>query len=201
MSESAGSLRHVSDAHPEEVIPGSVNQAWLDEVSPWLPRENPPAVTVLPDRVVDGKAIFGADIAPLVKQIRSQGFEAQFLPTPAQTFRSEYGADSLIALSFLLNVASNAAWDSFKLMLHIIQLRIQGARESGAEPKLTLTQGIFRYPDGSSYLWQKFSGSPEHVIELAGSTAREYMSANPANESRAVEPGDEAGESPWIAPA
>jgi hypothetical protein len=169
-------------------------------MSPWLPSENPTALTVLPDRIVDGKAVFSADIAPLVKQIRSQGFEAQFLPTPTQTFRSEYGADSLIALAFLLNVASNAAWDSFKLLLHMISIRVRAARESGTEPQLTLSQGIFRYPDGSSYLWQKFSGSPEQVIDLAESAVREYMSANPVNEPRAVKPSDEAGKSSWAAP-
>jgi hypothetical protein len=155
---------------------------------------------VLPDRIVNGKSVFSADVAPLVKQIRSQGFDAQLLPTPSQTFKSEYGADSLIVLSFVLNVASNAAWDSFKLLLHLIRLRVKGIRETGAEPQLTLSQGIFRYPDGSSYLWQKFSGPPESVTDAAESAVRDYMSANPGSELREVESTPEPGQSSWTAP-
>jgi hypothetical protein len=156
-------------------------------MSPWLHGEDPPALTILPERIVGGKAVFSADITPLAKQIRSQGFDAQLLYTPAQTFRSEYGADSAIVLSILLNVAGSAAWDSVKFLFHVIKLRVQGARETGAEPQLTLTQGIFRYPDGSSYLWQRFSGPPESVIDLAESAVRDYMSATPVSEHQAVE--------------
>jgi hypothetical protein len=132
----------------------------------------------LPDRIAGGKAVYSADTAPLVKQIRSEGFDAQFLPTPDQTFKSEYGAESVIFLAFLLNIASSAAWDSFKFLLHMIRLRVQGLRQAGVEPQLTLSQGIFRYPDGSSYFWQRFSGSAEQVLDLAESAMREYISAN-----------------------
>jgi len=169
-------------------------------MSPWLHGENPPALTVLPDRIVDGKAVFSADIAPLVKQIRSRGLEAQFLPTPSQTFQSEYSADALIALSFLLNVASSAAWDSLKLLFHMIRLRVREVRDTGTEPQLILTQGVFTYPDGSSYLWQKFSGPSERVIDLAESAVRDYISAHPGSDSPAVESNPETGQSSWTAP-
>jgi hypothetical protein len=185
---------------PGEGLVGPVEQSWLDDMSPWLHAGNLPALTVLPDRIVNGKAVFSADIAPLVKQISSQGFDAQFLPTPSQTFQSEYGADSLIVLSFVLNVASNAAWDSFKMLLHLIRLRVKGIRETGAEPHLTLSQGIFRYSDGCSYLWQKFSGSPESVIDAAESAVRDYMSAHPGSEHREVESTPETDQSSWTAP-
>jgi hypothetical protein len=161
-----------------EAIAGPVNQSWLYEMTPWLPADSPPAITLLPDRIADGKAVYNADTAPLVKQIRSQGLDAQFLPTPDQTFKSEYSAEAVIVLSLLLNIASNAAWDSFKFLLHMIRLRAQRLRQAGEEPQLTLSQGIFRYPNGSSYLWQRFSGSAEQVLDLAESAVREYMSAN-----------------------
>jgi hypothetical protein len=69
----------------------------------------------------------------------------------------------------------------------VIKLRVQGAKETGAEPQLTLTQGIFRYPDGSSFLWQRFSGEYESVINLAESAVRDYMSATTVSEDQAVE--------------
>jgi len=47
---------------------------------------------------------------------------------------------------------------------------------TGPEPQLTLVQGIYRYPDGSSYMWQKYSGSPDRVLELAESAVQRYMS-------------------------
>lgn len=181
----------MSSERPAGVIAGSVDQRWLDEMSPWIQGENPPALTILPEHVVNGKAVFSADIASLAKQIRSQGFDAQLLSTPAQTFRSEYGADSAIVLSILLNVAGSAGWDGLKYLFHIIKLRAQGARETGAEPQLTLTQGIFSYPDGSSCLWQKFSGSPEQVVDLAESAVRDYISAIPGSEQRAVESSED----------
>ncbi len=190
----------MSKGRPSEAVAGPVDQFWLDETSPWLGEENPPALTVLPDRIVNGKAVFNADIAPLVKQIRSQGYDARFLATPSQTFQSEYGADSVIVLSFLLNVASNASWDSFKFLLHTIRLRVQGVRQTGAEPQVTLTQGIFRHPDGSSYLWQQFSGTPERVLELAESAVKAYVSANPGTASSVVEPKAQPGQSSWAVP-
>jgi hypothetical protein len=178
----------MSSERPAGATTGPVDQDWLDGVSPWLPGENTPTLTILPERIVGGKAVFSEDIAPLAKQIRSQGFDAQLLPTPAQTFRSEYGAaDTAIELSIVLNVAGSAAWDSVKFLYHLIKLRVQGAREAGADPQVTLTQGIFRYPDGSSFLWQKFSGESDNVIELAQSAVRDYMSATTVNESQAVE--------------
>jgi hypothetical protein len=191
MSEVGGTLRLMSSECPAEATTGAVDQGWLDELSPWLHGENPSALTILPERIVEGKAVFNADIAPLAKQIRSQGYDAQLLSTPSQTFRSEYGADSLIVVSILLNVAGSATWDSFKFLLHVIKVRVRGIRDSGAEPRLTLAQGIFRYPDGSSYLWQKFSGAPEHVVNLAESALRDYMTANDASEHRAVESGED----------
>jgi hypothetical protein len=132
----------------------------------------------------------------LAKEISGQGFDAQLLSTPTQTFRSEYGADSLIALSILLNVAGGAGWDGLKYLFHIIKLRVQGVRDTGAEPQLTLTQGIFRYPDGSSYLWQEFSGSPEQVINLAESAVRDYISAIPASEHQVAESSEDTGNQP-----
>lgn len=185
---------------PAAAIVGTVDQTWLQEMSPWLPGENPPALTVLPERVVNGKGVFSADIAPLAKQIRAHGFDAQLLSTPTQTFRSEYGADSLIVLSILLNVTGSAAWDSLKFLFHIIKLRVQGERENGAEPKLILRQGIFTYPDGSSYLWQNFSGPPESVLDLAESAVRDYMSATAVSEHRPVEFCEETANESRAAP-
>ncbi len=184
-----------------EAIAGPVDESWLDEMKPWLPADSPSAITLLPDRIADGKAVYSADTAPLVKQITSQGLDAQFLSTPDQTFKSEYGAaESVIFLSFLLNIASNAAWDSFKFLLHIIRLRVQGLRQAGVEPQLTLSQGIFRYPDGSSYLWQRFSGSAEQVLDLAESTVREYMSANEGYAPPALDQESEQHQPPGAAP-
>jgi hypothetical protein len=192
MSESGSTLRLMSSDRPAEATTGAVDQNWLDSMSPWLHVEDPPALTILPERIVGDKAVFSADIAPLAKKISSQGFDAQLLSTPAQTFRSEYGADAAIELSILLNVAGSAAWDSVKFLYHVIKLRVQGAKEIGAEPQLTLTQGIFRYPDGSSFLWQRFSGESESVINLAESAVRDYMSATTVSEDQAVEPSEGA---------
>ena len=52
----------------------------------------------------------------------------------------------MIELSILLNVAGSAAWDGIKFLYHLIKLQAEGARETGEEPKLTLTQGIYHAP-------------------------------------------------------
>jgi hypothetical protein len=181
----------MSNEHPAEATTGPVDQDWLDGISPWLNREDPPALTILPERVTGEKAIFSADIAPLAKQVRSQGFDAQLLSTPAQTFRSEYGADTAVELSIALNVMGSAAWDTIKFMYYMIKLRAQGVRETGEKPQLTLNQGVFKYPDGSSFLWQKFSGAPESVIDAAESAVREYMSANAIGQDQVVESSED----------
>jgi hypothetical protein len=177
--------------HPAEATTGPVDQDWLDGISPWLHGEDPPSLTILPERIVEGKAVFSADIAPLAKQLRSQGFDAQLLSTPTQTFKSEYGADWAIELSILLNVASSAAWDGIKFLYHLIKLQAEGATETDEEPKLTLTQGIYRHPDGSSFLWQTFYGTPDKVIDRAESTVRDYLSATQVSEDKAVESNKE----------
>jgi hypothetical protein len=181
----------MSSERPAEATTGPVDQDWLDGMSPWLNREDPPALTILPERITGEKAVFSADIAPLAKQVRSQGFDAQLLSTPDQTFRSEYGADTAIALSILLNVTGSAAWDTLKFLYYVIRLRAQGVRETGEEPQLTLNQGVFKYPDGSSFLWQKFSGAPESVIDAAESAVREYMSATAVSQDQAVESSED----------
>ena len=193
-------LRIMSSERPVEVTTGPVDPNWLASMYPWLQGEDPPALTILPDRMLGEKAVFSADIAPLAKHIRSQGFDAQLLRTPAQTFRSEYGADSAIELSILLNVAGSAAWDSFKYLLHVVKIRVGGAKETGAEPLLSLTQGIHRYPDGPSYLWQTFSGPATDVIDLAESTVREYMSGTLASDQQVIESNEGSDDRPWIAP-
>jgi hypothetical protein len=187
MSDPGGRLRLMSSERPAEVTTGPVDQDWLGGISPWLQGEDPPALTILPERIVEGKAVFSADIAPLAKQLRSQGFDVQLLSTPAQTFQSKYGADWAIELSILLNVAGSAAWDGIKFLYHLIKLDAQGAREIGEEPKLTLNQGIYRHPDGSSFLWQTFYGAPDKVIDRAESAIRDYLSATQLSEDQAVE--------------
>lgn len=191
MSEPGGRLRLMSSERPAEVTTGPVDQDWLDSMSPWIHREDPPALTILPARIVGEKAIFSADIAPLAKQIRSQGFDAQLLSTPAQTFQREYGADWAIELSILLNVAGGAGWDGIKYLYHLIKLQGEGAREVGEEPQLTLNQGIYRHPDGSSFLWQRFSGAPEMVIARAESAVRDYLSATQVSEDQEVESSED----------
>lgn len=181
----------MSSDRPAEATTGAVDQDWLNGMSPWLNREDPPALTILPMRIVGEKAIFSADIAPLAKQIRSQGFDAQLLSTPAQAFRSEYGADWAIELSILLNLAGSAAWDAVKFLYHLIKLQAEGAREIGEEPKLTLTQGIYRHPDGSSFLWQTFYGAPDRVIDRAESAVRDYLSATRVSEDQEVESSED----------
>ena len=81
----------MSSDRPAEATTGAVDQDWLDGMSPWLNREDPPALTILPVRIVGEKAIFSADIAPLAKQIRSQGFDAQLLSTPLRYFGASTG--------------------------------------------------------------------------------------------------------------
>jgi hypothetical protein len=90
-----------------------------------------------------------------------------------------------------LNVAGSAAWDGIKFLYHLIKLQAEGARETGVEPQLTLNQGIFRYPDGSSFLWQTFSGEYESVIGAAQSAVRDYLSETQASEDQAVESGED----------
>ena len=84
-------------------------------------------------------------------------------------------------------VAGSAAWDGIKFLYHLIKLDAQGAREIGEEPKLTLNQGIYRHPDGSSFLWQTFYGAPDKVIDRAESAIRDYLSATQLSEDQAVE--------------
>jgi hypothetical protein len=181
----------MSSEHPADVTTGPVDQDWLDSMSPWLSSEDPPTLTILPARMVGEKAIFSADIAPLAKQIRSQGFDAQLLSTPAQTFQRKYGAEWAIELSILLNVAGSAAWDGIKFLYHLIKLQADGAREVGEEPQLTLNQGIFRYPDGSSFLWQTFSGESDNVIARAEAAVRDYLSATEVSEDQEVDPSED----------
>lgn len=158
----------------------AVDQDWLDQVSPWLTGgQKFAAMTVLPDRITGDKAVFRADTAPLVKLLRAEGADIGFLPTPDQTFQSEYDATAAIFLALLLNVVSNAAWDAFKLLVRTIRGRTLETGEPYREPEITMSVGITKEPDGSSVLWQKVSGPAGQVLDLAESIVQDYLSSGP----------------------
>lgn len=170
----------------------AVDQQWLSQVSPWLSAEDVPAITILPRRIQDGKAIYGDDLVLLVKQLRFDGIDAKFLETPDQAFESQYSAVSIITLNILLNIASNACWDGFKLLLGRIRSKALDAQRAGVESKCKMSMGLVKYPDGSSFTWQEISGPTEDVLKIAESLARDYITGN----AGAPELKNESGTSP-----
>jgi hypothetical protein len=157
---------------------GPVDRQWLDQVAPWLNVGDPSALTVLPHRVANGKAIYGDDVGPLVKWLQGEGFDARFLATPDQAFESHYGAVSDITLAVLVNIGSNAAWDGFKILLRKMRYRVRDMKGADIEPQCKMSLGIVKYPDGSSFMWQNISGPAAEVLDLAESIARDYVAEN-----------------------
>jgi hypothetical protein len=177
----------VSDELTASPALGPVDRQWLDQVSPWLDRGDLAVITVLPRRIANGKAIYGDDVGPLVKWLRSEGFDVRFLDTPDQTFESQYGAVSDILLAVLVNIGSNAAWDSFKFLLRKIRYRVRDMKNAGIEPQCKVSLGLVKYPDGSSFLWQEISGPAEEVLDFAESITRDYIAGNSGDANAAIE--------------
>jgi hypothetical protein len=172
---------------------GPADQRWLDQISPWLDPESLPAVTILPERIMNDTAVFGADTAPWVKMLKADGFDISFLPTPEQTFKSEYGTFTDITLNIALNLAASGMWDGFKAIWQLIRLRIQASPKAAEEQQITLTQVIYRSPDGSSMLCQQFSGSCDQVMEQSHAALQMYLPEFPGS---APEPEDTPDEPP-----
>jgi hypothetical protein len=170
---------------------GPVDRQWLDQVSPWLSGGDPSAITLLPRRITNGKAVYGDDVGPMVKWLRSEGFDARFLDTPSHTFESHYGAASNILLSILVNVGSSAAWDGFKCLLGKIRHRAHDMESADIEPHCKMSLGLVKYPDGSSLMWQEISGPAEEVLDFAASITRDYIARN--TDSANAEIGEDAG--------
>jgi hypothetical protein len=164
-----------------------VDREWLDQLSPWLNGGDPFAIKVLPRRITNGKAIYGDDVGPLVKWLRSEGFNVAFLDTPDQTFESQYDAVSNILLSVLVNIGSNGAWDGFKSLLDKIWHRARDMKSSGIDPQCKMYLGLVKYPDGSSLMWQEISGPAEEVLNFAKSITRDYIAGNTGGVSAEIE--------------
>jgi len=177
----------MSDEHTVDPAVGPVDRQWLDQVSPWLNVGDPSAITVLPRRIVNGKAIYDDDVGPLVKWLRSEGFDARFLDTPDQTFESHYGAVSDILLAVLVHIGSNAAWDGFKSLLSKIRYRARDTKSAGIEPQCKVFLGLVKYPDDSSLMWQEISGSAEEVLDFAESIIRDYIAGNAGGANAEIE--------------
>jgi hypothetical protein len=182
-----GTLRHMSHEHATCPAVGPVDGQWLDQVSPWLEVGDSSAITLLPRRITNGKAIYRDDVGPLMKWLRSEGFDARFLDTPDQTFESHYGAISDILLAVLVNMGSNAAWDGFKFLLHKIRHRARDMKSAGIEPQCKISLGLVKYPDGSSLMWQDISGPAEEVLDFAESIARDYIAGNLSGANAEIE--------------
>jgi hypothetical protein len=177
----------MSDNHTVCPAVGPVDRQWLDQMSPWLNMGDPSAITVLPRRIVNGKAIYGDDVGPLVKWLRSEGFDAQFLNTPDQTFESHYGAVSDIVLAVLVNIGSSAAWDGFKSLLSKIRNRARDTKSASIEPQCKVFLGLVKYPDGSSLMWQEISGPAEEALDFAESITRDYIAGNTGGPNAKIE--------------
>ena len=177
----------MSDEHTVYPAVGPVDRQWLDQVSPWLNVGDLSAITVLPRRIANGKAIYDDDVGPLVKWLRSEGFDAKFLDTPDQTFESHYGAVSDILLAVLVNIGSNAAWDSFKSLLYKVRYRVRDTKSAGIEPKCKMSLGLVKYSDGSSLMWQDISGPAEEVLDFAESITRDYIAENTGGANAEIE--------------
>jgi hypothetical protein len=159
-------------------VVAAVDQQWLSQVSLWLSTGDVPAITILPRRIKDGKAIYSDDLVLLVKQLRIDGIDAKFLETPDQAFESQYSAVSTITLNILLNVASSACWDGFKLLLGRIRSKAIDTERAGVESQCKMSIGLVKYPDGSSFTWQEISGPTEDVLRIAESLARNYITGS-----------------------
>ena len=177
----------MSEEHTVHPTVGPVDREWLDQLSPWLNGGDPSAITVLPRRITNGKAIYGDDVGPLVKWLRSEGFNVAFLETPDQTFESKYDAISTILLSVLVNIGSSAAWDGFKSLLDKIRHRARDMKSTGIDPQCQMYLGLVKYPDGSSFMWQEISGPAEEVLNFAKSITQDYIAGNTSGVSAEIE--------------
>lgn len=178
-----GNLQCMSDEHTSSPVVGPVDQQWLDQVSPWLNAGDLPAITVLPRRIMKGKAVYGDDIGPLVKGLRSEGFDAAFLNTPDQAFDSRYSTVSDILISFVINIGSTGAWEASKFLLNKIRHQARDMKSSRIDPQCKMTLGLVKYPVGSSVMWQEISGPAEDVLDFAASIARNYIGENTDSDS------------------
>ncbi len=80
-----------------------------------------------------------------------------------------------ITLSIALNLAASGMWDGFKAIWQLIRQRIQTPPKAAEEQQITLTQVIYRSPDGSSMLCQQFSGSYDQIMEQSHAALQMYL--------------------------
>jgi hypothetical protein len=157
---------------------GTVPAQWLDDVSPWLDEDADFAITILPRRIIGGRAVYGDEVGSLVKLLQSDNADVAILTTPDHTFESRYSAVPSLLLAVLVNIGSNAAWDSFKLLLQRLRRRASDQSSDRAEPECTVSLGLVKYPDGAACIWHEISGPADKVLDLAESITREFIACD-----------------------
>lgn len=77
-------------------------------------------VVVLPASHADGKAVYTEASVMLVKELRVLGAAAEYLdPSGDRVFEVKKGDFGTLVLSFLVGIASAAAWDAMKAYLSV----------------------------------------------------------------------------------
>lgn len=100
----SGEKQGVDDFKIRELTPA---EASLD-----LARVRDVGLTVLPSRRTDdGKGIYAQGQADVVKQLRSEGIDVEFLDEPrGRVFEAKYGFMTDVAIPYLFGVATNGGW-------------------------------------------------------------------------------------------
>ncbi|MGC2206910.1 MAG: hypothetical protein WA724_03535 [Candidatus Dormiibacterota bacterium] len=117
--------------------------------------EHGASLVVLPARIVDGHPIYSSASGHLVKALRANGIDAEFLDPPGdRAFELKKSAEVVTASAYVLGIASNASWDLIK--------RVFGAR---SERRISVTWfALDEEPDQRSEAW-KVEGETSAVLK------------------------------------
>lgn len=113
------------------------------------------AVVVLPrSRADDGRGVYGEATLFLVKELRAEGIDADYLdPTEDRLFEVKKSALVAALVTIALGIASAGAWDAIKALLR---------REGADRSEMEVTYTDLR-PDGTGRTW-RVRGHGEDVI-------------------------------------
>jgi hypothetical protein len=115
-NQNRGKLFGVAEA--EETVEPKVQHEELDPAVVERARAKGTSIVVLPARIVGDRSVYSGASANLVKAMRANGIDAQFLDPPEdRAFELKKSGELVQAGAYVLGIASAASWDLIKRVL------------------------------------------------------------------------------------
>ncbi len=112
-------------------------------------------VVILPVRMANGKAVYTSSSVLVVKLLKAEGVDAEFLDESSQrVFEEKNSIEVALGAAFVIGIASTAAWDGIKALFR--------SRRPG---KLSVTYLDLEQDEGDHVTGWTVEGESEDVLE------------------------------------